>query len=223
MTSADTLALEAVVGLLVVTLTCYLAVAVMLAGMVGRFARIDSAGIVEDDEPDVPRAAQCHAWAAARGFALRGTFRPLGVTTCVWVHDSEPTYFCLYSMRGKTYDDFVTLLGKDNAVTTGSSNGSLLFPLPAGEWKQAFPGRDLDELWGLHQEAVSFVRGRAGVGFAQDVKDFPESMAYGIRREMDYVRSLPLWPLRWPYWYFVRRRRLLNKTVREQVESGLVS
>ncbi len=223
MAGAGILVLWAVVVLLVIPLAGYLLVAVMVAGMVGQFARIESGSILEDDQPDVPNAAQCHAWAAEHGFVLRGAFRPLGVTTCVWIHDSERTFFCLYSMRGKTYHDFVTELGKENAVTTGSSKDSLLFPLPAGEWKQALPGRSLDELWRLHREAVSYVRNHAGVRLVQEAKDFPESIADGIRRDMDYVRSLPLWPLRWPYWYFVRRPRLTNKTVREQVESGLVS
>jgi hypothetical protein len=221
MAGVGILVLTAVGAVLACLLACYLFMAVAAAGMIANLSRLESRDIVPDNRPDVLSAAHCHAWASAHGFVLRGAYRALGVTTAVWVHSLEPTHLCLYSMRGNTYTDFATQLGGRNDVTTASSRDGLLWPLPVGVWKQAFPGKELDQLWLIHQEATRYVRGRSGVGFAQETTDFPEALVGGIRREMEHVRSLPLWPLRLPYWYFVRRRRLLNKTVREQVESGL--
>jgi len=51
---------------------------------------------------------------------------------------------------------------------------------------------------------------------------FEESFVAAINKESNYLRTLPFWPMRWPYWFFIRRGKWHNKSIKEQYEKGLI-
>lgn len=215
-------ALKAVGTVCALVVFAYLFISVQITAMVLLFSRMSSKRVVEDKKPDSAFLARYNTWAASHGFVLMGAYRALGVPTTAWFSRAEATRLVVYRMKGAAQIDLITELAGQNDVTTTSTKDSQLFPKRPGVWVQSFSGRDLDELWTLHGEAVAYVRDRLRLGLGQLPESFPEAIAGSTRKQMEYVRSLPYWPLRWPYWYFIRRRQVANKTVREQVESGLL-
>jgi hypothetical protein len=197
----------------------YLLIAFQVCVMVFLSGRVTSARIRVDEHPNVRALARYNTWAAANGFELLGTYRALGVPTAVWLSKAECTYLCIYSIGAV---DIATDLTGQNDVTTCTNRGALLFPSRPGVWKQVITNRNLDDVLRLHREAVSYLRGRLRIDYAKEMREFPNAMAESMRLQMAHVRSLPLWPLRWPYWYFVRPWKLVNKTIREQLKTGLV-
>jgi hypothetical protein len=206
----------------------YLAVAGVLYALMLKQSRPETV-LKSADPNDSPgfaaAAAKRNTWLSEHGFEWDGGYSFMGILIAAWTHESEPTYFCLYLKGGsQSFTDFVTVLnGGRGALTTGSTRDGLLMPKGPGDYHQAFPGKTLDESWQLHRQALDYLCGRPGTSIAGGPGGFSEALIEGVAGQARFVRSLPLWPLRWPYWFFIRRFRMNNKTVREQIESGLVS
>lgn len=179
------------------------------------------------------------SWLAQNGFESRGIFRTTGGQigapyVVVWQRGSERTYLCIYvltrvpmgmnrripagaSINLAIGTNFVTVFQNGMLSTGGSRDGQLLPPRP-GRFIQTFSAADANELWGFHQAGLDFLREANGQVADKAVVDFREDFVGNTRAHMAYIRSLPLWFLRLPYWYFVRRFSMHNKSVREQCE-----
>jgi len=167
-------------------------------------ARIMVDGIVDAD------------WASANGFEPVGVFRvdnmagsPLVVA---WARSGERTYLCAYLVvNNAPLVDFVTILDQ-GVLTTGKSKDGQLLPSSPGCFTQTFTATTA-VLWRHHQTGLKVLATKrrvlplSGEGFLEE--DFIEAMS----RQADYVRSLVLWPLRIPYWFFVRRHVRHGKPV----------
>lgn len=212
---------------LVAILFVYLVVAVAVALAVFRLSGSGTllTPVAPADHPDLLAvAAGFDPWADQRGFRWEGAYylNLMGGTfVAAWAHESEPTYFCIYVTASRRVTDLVTVLNEGAGLTTCDTRDAILWPLPPGNYKQAFSGKTADERWQLHREALDCLRDRLGLAVKSNSGSFQDAFAHGVTEGVRHVRSLPLWPLRWPWWYFVRRCRLCNKTVREQIESGL--
>ena len=155
-------------------------------------------------------------WASANGFEPAGVFRvenmagsPLVVA---WARSGERTYLCAYLVANNApLVDFVTVLDQ-GALTTGKSKDGQLLPSSPGCFTQTFTATTA-VLWRHHQTGLKVLATKrrvlplSGEGFLEE--DFIEAMS----RQADYVRSLVLWPLRIPYWFFVRRHVRHEKPV----------
>jgi hypothetical protein len=62
-----------------------------------------------------------------------------------------------------------------------------------------------------------------GVAKAVVVTAIEEAIVESTQQQMEYVRSLPLWPLRGTYWFFVRRNILANKSIEDQHQAGKIA
>lgn len=167
-------------------------------------ARIMVDGVVDAD------------WTATNGFEPAGVFRvnnmagsPLVVA---WARRGERTYLCAYVVANNPpIVDFVTVLD-EGGLTTGKSKDGQLLPSSPGSFMQTFTATTA-VLWRHHQTGLRVLAAKRGVvpltgdGFLEE--DFSEAMS----RQGDYVRALLLWPLRIPYWFFVRRHLRHGKPV----------
>ena len=159
-----------------------------------------------------------HQWAQDNGFAFVGWFVMPGQPALIaaWQHADQPTFFCQYFVRGQTTCDFATELAEEVSLTTGSTKDGQLFPCPPGHYKQTFTGLGLDQQWARHAEGVKYL---ADVGRARPAsldEPFEEVFVDAVRKEMAFIRGIPLWPLRAPYWYFVRRHLWHNRSIQSQ-------
>lgn len=183
-------------------------------------------------------AAEHQPWAKEQGFTWIGAYRlgaaggstaelkRAGLPTmfiAAWEHSEEPSYFLIYCHGSNSYYDFVTLFSEGASVTSGSTKDALTIPSHADAFVQAFSGLACDELWEKHREAEVYVMQARGCRKQPLTASLDEYMLSAIGRQMEHVRSLPLWPLRGIYWFVVRRNTLINRSIEEQHRSGTIA
>lgn len=206
-----------------------IAAMVIIAGAASVFAmsRTTVALLDADDQPRVYRKTAALArpeWLDAEGFSPAGAYRVsnpmMSVELAAWQHPVEPIYICVYLLpNGQKSMDIVTLYSDDMALTTGTNRDGHTLPTSPGTFMQTFSNDSIESLWRKHLEAeqalIRYLRSKpspTSMSFAEAIQD-------GMASQAGYVRSLPAWPLRMPYWFFVRRFRLHNKTVEEQLHT----
>ena len=161
-------------------------------------------------------------WAAAHGFQPAGAYRAthlLGSPKVVaWTREDEPTYLCVYLLFDtRTEMDFVTVCD-EKILTTGTTKDAQLLPTAPGSWQQSFSPAGISELWSRHQDASKYLSEVTDFRPAKYTPNLQDDFTRAMRSDARHVRSLPLWPLRMPYWYFVRRNLRHNKSVRQLME-----
>jgi len=155
-------------------------------------------------------------------------FKPLGVYRLpkqmgnphfvVWQVPGERSYICAYVvMQNRVEIDLKTVFD-EGGLTTGTTKDGLTLPGRPRQWMQAFPIRNVAALWKEHIDAVVFLRDNIGQRPSKQAISFEEEFISSVRGHTAYLRTIPFWFLRIPYWYFVRRPRLFNRTIREQYE-----
>jgi hypothetical protein len=159
-------------------------------------------------------------WAAAHHFQPAGAYRAthLAAKVVAWTQEGEPSYLCVYLIfNARTETEFITVCG-EKVLATGRTKDTHLFPTPRGSWQQSFSTSSIGELWSLHLEASKYLSEITDFRPAKYAPNLQDDFTRAMRREAEHVRSLPLWPLRIPYWYFVRRNALHNKSIRQLME-----
>ncbi|MEZ4647818.1 MAG: hypothetical protein R3E97_03365 [Candidatus Eisenbacteria bacterium] len=167
------------------------------------------------DEWDV--AEQVAPWAVRKGFDFLGAFQlrmqsePLAFA---WRRGDSAEYLCQYQVGGQVQYDIVSLFAPRIGLTTASTKDSFALPQPPGACVQAFPGEDLEQLWERHALArLEFTR---VFGEPSTAEESFESLVLGaLRRQAEYVQSIPFWQLRGPWWFFVERDRKKNRLASE--------
>ncbi len=171
-----------------------------------------------------------HQWAEQNGFAFAGCYLvKMGshkAFISAWCHVDRPTLLCRYSIplsrpsQGGT--DIATDFADDVSLTSCDVKGGLFNPKPPKHYHQGFAGLTLDELWSRHVEMEDYLMDVGGARLVSRQIDFANGFVDACRKENQYIRSLPLWFLRGPYWFFVRQNLLHNKSIRQQHEKGMI-
>ncbi|MGD9109327.1 MAG: hypothetical protein PVG93_00170 [Phycisphaerales bacterium] len=173
---------------------------------------------------------QENEWAQANEFEYVGSYRMLAGGTnaeiWVWRRMDRPTFFCRYLVRAGTMSqiahDLVTEFADGISITTASTKDGNSIPHSPGAYSQSFSGTDFDERWQKHIEAENYLMDNGGARLEANDTPFEQAFVEAIRRQANYVRTLPLWPLRGTYWHFVRRYLLHNKSIQTQHEKGMI-
>jgi hypothetical protein len=160
------------------------------------------------------------AWAIAEGFEPVGVVRVkdrlLNAAVVGWRRAQDGTYLCAYVIFGSRIElDIVSSFGEDSHLTTGSMRDGQLLPTSPDNWLQSFSVSDVTELWGHHQAALEYLKGTANLQAVSDNATFADFFQAGLQHQAQYIRSLPFWVMRIPYWYFVRRLTRHNKPLAE--------
>jgi hypothetical protein len=180
--------------------------------------------------PGTKPSQEADAWARNNGFEFIANFTSkvgsMNTLISAWQQPHSPRFFCRYiiSAGHKTVvsHDLVTIFTSDMGLTTGDSRDGCLFPRPPGSYMQALTGAGLDERWQVHIEMEDFLIKTGGAQLLREPPNFEESFVDAIRKQVSFVRSVPLWPLRAAYWFFVRRYLWRNKSVKVQHEKGMI-
>ena len=161
-------------------------------------------------------------WLSSMGFNPVGAYRvdqmPGVAGLVAWKKESERTYLCAYLLAsGQVLVDIVTLF-QTGMLTTGKSKDSQLLPYSPGNYMQSFTATTA-VLYRRHQEGLqTLARSKKLAPLAID-GSFEADFAAVMSEQLEYIRSLALWPLRIPWWYFVRRSQRHDKTL-AQLETG---
>ena len=171
------------------------------------------------------RAREYDEWARGEGFEWLGGYvveAGSRVLIGAWQHAEQSVYFCVCCHAMGEALDLVTHFSGGVTLTTGSTKDSQLLPSPAGEFMQAFPGETHPELWDRHLLAEAFLTSKLNATAEPEDKPFDQVFTEAAHRQVDHVRSIPLWPLRAIYWFLIRRSRLAGKSIQDQHEAGLI-
>jgi hypothetical protein len=166
-------------------------------------------------------------WLEENNFQWVGAFRfvipNVNTRFAAWKQHGNHTYICVYRTKGEnipgiTTVDIVSIFGRRYALTTtGSSDGPLL-PIGPGCYKQMFDTKNIHRLWEVHSDAETIVA-PTDLRTIDTLEDqgFETILKDTIKDELAFIRSLWFWQLRMPWWYFVNRKRNLNKTVMQRM------
>ena len=139
------------------------------------------------------------------------------ITMAVWKNEYKKTFLSSYVVGENIASEFVTLLNNGSGLTTSNSIDSMLFPNAPGHYVQAFGGMtDLNNLFKQHEAALIHLNQKKNVSIADRWETTDVLIVESIKRQIQHVKSLPLWQLRGCYWFFIRRHRMKNKTIAEQ-------
>ncbi len=180
-------------------------------------------------------ASEMDEWARSAGFALAGYFRTGKVVNttsflAIWQQRNTPTFFTVtYTVAGAGLStvtnwciEFTTSFNRDGALDTSTTRASHFFPPRPGVYRQSFSNLDAAQLWTRHQEALRHLAAESTIQMSPPTERIQTLVEQSVARQAGYVRSLPLWFLRGPYWYLVRRYRFHGISIEEQHRRGMI-
>ena len=161
-------------------------------------------------------------------WASRSNFDFLGFYTvhcgmrgfmAAWKSKVKPTYLCQYILRTNRETviacDFVTPFEDEIGLTTSDTKDSIFFPKPHGSYQQSFWIGSVDELHRMHLEAEEFLITRGGARVEKYPIEFEEYFVSSLKKTSRYNLKHWYWIFFILYFYFVRKNRWHNKTIRE--------
>ncbi|ADR35899.1 hypothetical protein Ocepr_0439 [Oceanithermus profundus DSM 14977] len=177
-----------------------------------------------------PAHAAVDALARSRGYQAAGLTRVLAYPELVGASDEEKLWedmgawldrahrrmLVAQFVQGRTFHHFITLYrnptdGREVMVNTTDLPAEFFLPQPPNHYVQAFPGRSLDELLALHEQAEAWLEGRGE--YERVLETLPLEVLDRLTRERaGYVTRLPLWKPRLLWWQLTKGR-YLNKPV----------
>lgn len=163
-------------------------------------------------------------WADANGFvwidAYRATFPGIALKPLVlaWQRD-DGTYFTAYKMGNTVACDLLTSFDEqgESVLTTSRTKSGQPHPAYPTAYTQVFPSADLDTLLRHHHEALAFLQTRMGKVPHATSMPFEAFFLHVLRQQMRYIRTIPLWQLRFTYWW-LRRHRFKNIPVTQKYD-----
>ncbi len=162
--------------------------------------------------------ADVESFLSSQNFRFFGAFRFHSITLGVWTQPGSLPLHRVGLMRGPAgvVCEFITDFSDDNSLTTSRSRSAFMFPRRWGEFLQSFPRSTLDQLWNQHLQGVEFLTSREGIPVRECRGSYEERMRRAMSEQLAYIRSLPFWPVRGLYWFFVKRFLMQNKPIWEQ-------
>ncbi len=216
--------MEAISVIVGIASLVFIAVSIMTYANVVGFGKAElmrSESAVPDEENE---------WAQANGFEYVGSYRMrAGVTNAeiwAWRRTDRPTFFCRYLVRAgsmsKIAHDLTTEFADGISITTVDTKDSNCLPLASGAYIQSFSRMSFDENWQRHIEAENYLMDYGQARLEANDTPFEQAFVEAIRRQINYIRTLPLWPFRGTYWHLVRKHLLHNKSIQTQHEKGMI-
>jgi hypothetical protein len=112
--------------------------------------------------------------------------------------------------------EFVTLFSNDISLTTTVSSSAFLFPHPPGSFLQSKKTDSVEDLWQYHLEGENFLINEHGVKPSTITDDMEHLLNEELQTRGKYIRKIPFFLLKAPYWLHIHRFRMLGVSVREQ-------
>jgi hypothetical protein len=176
----------------------------------------------ETAEVGVPEGTR--QWLEEKHFEPVGCYldKTSDILMAIWQQKGTTRTFIKYAAPdGTRLIDICTDFENHRHLTTSSSVDTHVLPKMYGSFSQSFdlsgsPGQREETLWIRHVDAELFLEQHAGCRPKRNPKPALEEIRDYLSRQNQFIRGLFLGPFRWPWWYFVRRKRLHLKTVEEQ-------
>lgn len=115
--------------------------------------------------------------------------------------------------------EFVTWFSNNTSLTTTVSSSAFLFPRPPGSFLQSKKTDSVEDLWQYHLEGESFLLNEYDIELSIITNDLEYRINEYIQTQGRYVRKIPFFLIKAPYWLYVHRFKMLGVSVREQLSS----
>lgn len=172
-----------------------------------------------DNPPFMEWYRRTDVWATNHGFQRSYLFdvenmKPPPINCALWTNAKTKEVIALYyhNEPGHHYD-VVTMYSNQQVLTTGSSKDGAMLPTPPNKHTQIFPNHGLEELYRQHQKARQVMERQRRLVPLVPPQNIMQVVVDDMQRQIDYVRSIPLWQLRGPFWYFIRKQTHSNKPI----------
>lgn len=158
-------------------------------------------------------------WAAKNGFIpdLKFVFRtmtPDAPLVCAsWWFDLHKTWALIYLGPTVRNIDFVTVYNDFIGVTTCSSKDGIMLPHISTAYRQAFTDLSPDGLYQRHLDARALVEAYEAVSLPGEKGDLLAQIEDAMKRQAEFIMSLPFWRYRGVFWFFIRRNLMANKPI----------
>ena len=119
----------------------------------------------------------------------------------------------------KHVSEFCTQFSENESLTTTRGSHAFVHPRPAGMHIQGFMNLSLEQLWARHLEAELFLLEGRKVTVTKlpaELQDHVVMIERALRQQGEFIKRVPLYLLKAPYWFYVKRHRMVNKTVAQQ-------
>lgn len=168
---------------------------------------------------------ETRAWIAQQQCQFIGAFRFMQVVIALWKMPAEGTYVAVLraqnALAKMTVMEFGTFLENGELNSTNGSS-TFMFPPTPGNFKESILTQSLDTLYRAHLHSLEVLNARLGLRPIPMPADMERNMIESNRRQMLYVKSLPFYPFRGIYWFFVKRHRMRGKTIEDQFRTGMI-
>lgn len=112
--------------------------------------------------------------------------------------------------------EFTTLFSNDISLTTTVSSSAFLFPRPPGSFLQSKKTDSVEDLWRYHLEGENFLLNEYEIESSTITTDMEYRLNEEIKTQGRYIRQIPFFLLKAPYWLYIHRFKMLGVSVREQ-------
>ena len=179
---------------------------------------------IDGEQKELNSMSEFIDWADANGFewidAYHASFPGIALKPLVlaWQR-SDGTYLSAYKTGNLVACDLLTSFDEEGESVLTSSRTKSGYPHPTHPtaYTQYWTRIDLDSLLQRHTEGLVFLRARMGKEPHTTSMPFEEFFLHVLRQQMRYIRTIPLWQLRFTYWWF-RRHRFKNMPVTEKYD-----
>ncbi|HSY19974.1 MAG TPA: hypothetical protein VK815_16640 [Candidatus Acidoferrales bacterium] len=124
--------------------------------------------------------------------------------------------FFIFHFHQKNTFEIESRFSEDSHLETSNSGSSGMFPARPKVYKQSFPGMTPEQLWQRHLEGEAYAMGKFSIAWHPLNQPYEQILINSLRMTMNYVRSIPFYPFRALYWYFVTRNLVNNRTIQQQ-------
>ena len=137
-----------------------------------------------------------------------------------------PPSRCMVVMHagGRYVSEFCTQFSGHESLTTTRSASAFALPRPPGSHIQGFMNLSLELLWARHLEGELYLldqRKIAVTPLPAELQDAVFLIERELREQGKFIKAVPLYLLKAPWWFYVRRHRMVNKTLAQQAATGI--
>lgn len=161
-------------------------------------------------------------WIEANGFQGKCAIEPLGIPMAIFTNFDETIALAVYFAADQRIVDLVSAFPGEISLTTSTTIDGPLLPSPSGIMYQSFPGRDVQELLRIHQNALELLKQNLKAEPRQH-EDIPSSMQKYTADQLSYLLYRPWKILSLPYRYAWLRRARKELTLEQQAQKGIIN
>jgi hypothetical protein len=154
-------------------------------------------------------------------FMFYGSFQYEQVQFGLWEQQTIETtaqYRRFFALMNQNKADFVTQFSEHSSLTSGGHDSAFMYPRPPESFLQSKKTNDLEQLWQYHTEGEKFLIEDYGVQMEEISKPVEKIINQELIDQGIYISKIPLYWLRAPYWYHIKRYQMLGISIREQLK-----